>query len=104
MIVEERVFNFYPGKVKEYLALYEDEGLPIQSAHLGRLLGYFVTEIGALNQVVALWGYEDMTEREHLRSRLKADAKWQAYLKKIHPLMLSMENRVYIPTSFSPLK
>ncbi|MBM3557608.1 MAG: NIPSNAP family protein, partial [Alphaproteobacteria bacterium] len=35
---------------------------------------------------------------------LAASPDWQAYLKKGTALLVKMENRILIPTSFSPLK
>ena len=46
MIVEMREYTLHPGKVPEYLRLYEDEGLEIQREILGRMLGYYSTEVG----------------------------------------------------------
>ncbi len=27
--------------------------------HLGNLVGYFTTEVGNVNEIVHIWGYED---------------------------------------------
>ena len=63
MIVEQRTYTTHPGKWREYLALYEQEGLQIQRQILGRMVGYYYSDIGDLNQVVHLWAYEDLNER-----------------------------------------
>ena len=51
MLVEQRTYTTQPGKVRDYLALYEAEGLTIQRRILGRMVGYYRSEFGALNQV-----------------------------------------------------
>jgi len=96
VIVEQRTFNFYPGKVAAYLALYRDEGRAIQERHLGESLGVFVSECGPLNQVIVLWKFDSYAHRDKVRHRMKSDPVWKSYLEKIHPLMLSMENRIWV--------
>jgi len=103
MIVEERIYTLHPGKTAEYLAHYEREGIAIQRPILGRLIGYFSTEIGPLNQIVHLWGYESFEERTRRRAILAADPRWGEYVRKnIQPLILRMENKILVPTRSSP--
>jgi NIPSNAP len=104
VIVEERIYTLEPGKTPEYFRLYEDEGLAIQVPILGNLIGYFSSDIGDLNLVVHLWGYESLDERTRRRAELMADAGWQAYTAKIRPLIRTMKNRILIPAPFSPLR
>lgn len=104
MIVEERNYVLYPGAVPDYLALYEQEGLAIQEPILGYLIGYFFTEIGAQNEVVHLWGYENFDERMRRRSELGANEEWQSYVRKIRPLVRHQTNRVLRPAPFSPIR
>jgi hypothetical protein len=104
VIVEERTYTLEVGKVPEYLRLYEEEGLAIQTRILPRMVGYFSTELGTLNQVVHLWAYEDFEERTRKRAELVADEHWQAYVAKVRPLILHQENRILIPAPFSPIR
>lgn len=104
MIVEERIYVLHTHvNVKEYLEIYSTEGLPAQLDILGGFLGYFTSEIGTLNQLVHLWAYSDLEDRRRRRETLAAHAGWQACLKKIRPMIMTMENRILIPTAFSPL-
>lgn len=104
MVVEERVYVLHTWvDVNEYLAIYEKEGLSVQIPILGGLLGYFTTEIGTMNQLVHLWGYVDLDDRARRRAALAASAQWQGCLKKIRPMIMTMENRIMYPTSFSPI-
>ena len=104
MLVEERTYTLHTGKVPEYLRLYEAEGLAIQSRILGRMVGYFYTEFGTLNQIVHMWGYENLDDRAKRRAQLGADPGWKAYLPKIQALVVRMENRLLVPAPFSPIK
>ena len=102
MIVEERIYTLMAGKVPDYLKAYEAEGLAIQRPILGTMLGYFSTEFGTLNQIVHLWAYSDLKDREERRRRLGAHADWQAYVAKVRPWVVNQENKLLIPAPFSP--
>lgn len=71
MIVEQRVYEIKPGAMHEFLKLYEQEGLSLQSEALGGLAGYFITEIGDLNCVVQLWRFDSFDERTKRRARCR---------------------------------
>lgn len=100
MIVEQRTYTTHPGKWRDYLALYEAEGLAIQKRILGRMVGYYRTEIGPLNQIVHMWAYQDLNEREERRDALAADPGWKAYVAKMLPMLQSMESKILLPTKF----
>ncbi len=104
MIVEERIYRIRSGKLNDYLALVQNEGLAIQQPILGTLIGYFVSEIGPLNHVVHMWGYADFEDRTVRRRRLSEDPRWQAFIPKLAALIETAENRILLPTEFSPLK
>lgn len=105
MIVDLRTYTMVPGRLASFLELYEKEGLPVQEKHLGKPIGYFVTEVGALNQVVHLWGYESQADRERRRNAMDADPAWIAYRKKSAATgnIQLQENKILKSTSFSPL-
>lgn len=104
MIVEERIYRIQAGKLPEYLSKYEAMGLEIQKHTLGNLIGYFTTEIGALSTIVHMWGYESLDDRARRRSELAGKAEWQEYLRICTPMIVEMENRILVPTAFSPLR
>ncbi len=104
MIVEQRTYTFKPGNAQQFMAVYETEGLPVQNRILGGLIGFFFTEIGALNQTVALWRYDSLADREARRAELSKDADWQAFLPKAAPLIERQEVAILNPAPFSPIK
>ena len=95
-----REYTLHSGKVPEYLELYEREGLEIQREILGRLVGYYSTEVGEINQIVHLWAYESFEDRLQRRARLSANQGWQSYVQKIRPLLLEQRNRILKPAPF----
>ena len=103
MIVEQRTYIVKPGRTAEYLAAVETLGLPIMRPLLGGLIGYFVTEIGALNQVVHLWAYDSLEDRARRRKAVEEHPGWPAFTEAVRPLFERMETRVMTPASFTPL-
>ena len=103
MIVEQRTYTLHPGNVPEYLRLYESEGMAIQTRILGRLVGYFTTEIGPLNQIIHMWGYDSFEERTKRRAALWADEGWLAYVREIGGLVTKQENQILTPAPFFKL-
>jgi hypothetical protein len=104
VIVEQRDYHVFTGKLPELLRLYETEGIEIQKRYLGRLIGAFTTDVGAVSTYTHIWAYDDYAERERRRAELQADEQWREFLAKIQPLIHTQQNRILIPTSFSPIK
>ena len=104
MIVEQRDYHVFTGKLPELVRLYETEGILLQQEILGGLVGVFTTDVGALSTYTTLWRYDSYAEREEKRARLQADGRWQEFLRKVQPLMHTQQNRILVPTSFSPLR
>jgi hypothetical protein len=104
MIVEQRDYHVITGKLNELVRLYETEGIELQKSYLGNLLGAYTTDIGALSTYTSMWGYESFADREERRARLQADSAWRDFLGRIQPLIHTQQNRILIPTSFSPVR
>ncbi|PIP01393.1 NIPSNAP family protein [Pleomorphomonas carboxyditropha] len=103
MILDERTYSIEPAHVGTYLDLYVDEGMAIQVGHLGTLVGWFTQDIGAVNDVVHIWQYDDLADRQRRRAAMEADPAWQAFRAKAAPLVQAMRSRILKPTWFSPL-
>ena len=103
MIVEERIYRIRTGRMGRYLQLVHEEGPAIQQPILGHLVGYFTTEVGPLSHVVHLWAYADLQDRTRWRLELAEDPRWQAFLPKLSETIEQAENRIQLPTVFSPL-
>lgn len=104
MIVELRDYHIHTGKLRELVELYESEGIALQQEILGGLIGWFTTDVGALSTAVSLWGYESGDEREERRARLQSDPRWQSFVTRIQPLIHTQQNRILVPTAFSPIR
>lgn len=105
MLVEERTYVLHTEvRLADYLAAYENVGLPRQKEILGGFLGYFVTEFGVQNQLTHFWGYDDLEQRRERRALLALDSQWQECSAVIRPMIMTMENKIMYPTSFSPIR
>jgi hypothetical protein len=104
MIVEQRDYHVITGKLPELVTLYETEGIELQKNYLGTLVGVFTTDVGALSTYTTIWAYASYAEREERRAKLQADDAWKAFLGRIQPLIHTQQNRILVPTSFSPLR
>ena len=104
MIVEQRDYHVFTGKLPELVRLYETEGIAIQNEVLGGLIGAFTTDIGALSTYTHMWRYADFADRQARRATLQARDDWKAFLAKIQPLIHTQHSRILLPTSFSPIR
>ncbi len=103
MIVDQRTYTIQIGMLRDFLALYAAEGLAVQTEHLGPPLGYYTTEVGNVNQVVHLWSYTDMADRERRRASLENDPRWLAYRRKARAAgqLLEQHNTLLKAVDFS---
>jgi len=63
------------------------------------LAAFFHTEIGPLNQIIHIWPYKDMAERDKIRAEAVAAGNWPP---KIGEFLLGMQSEIYIPFASSP--
>ena len=98
MIYELRTYTLVPGKQGEYLKLSGDVGRKARGDRFGKLEGHWFTEFGTLNQVVHLWSYPDLNERERLRGELARNEEWtKGYLPQIRSMLMAQENKILSP-------
>ena len=101
MVIDHRTYNIKPGKLADFLKIYGSEGFPLQKKYLGHCVGWYSSnDIGPRNQVVHMWAYKDLNDRERRRDALVADPAWGQYLAKATDFVASMENKVLRPAPF----
>jgi NIPSNAP len=95
MIYELRTYTLVPGKQGEYLRLSAEVGRKARGDKYGKLEGFWSTEFGTLNQVVHLWQFADLNERDRLRAELAKNEEWtKGYLPQIRGMVLAQENKI----------
>jgi hypothetical protein len=99
MIYEVRTYDVQPHSLpeveKRFGEAYE------YRKKVSPLAAFFHTEIGPLNQIIHIWPYKDMEERDRLRAEaLKAcEGHWPP---KIAEFIVTQRTDVFIPFAFSP--
>lgn len=98
MIHELRIYTTKPGTVAEMAKNAGTVGRAIRGDNYGKLEGYWVTEIGPLNQVAHLWSYSDLNERARLRAELGKNERWaKEYVPLIRPILVRQDVRLMNP-------
>jgi hypothetical protein len=102
MIVEMRTYTLKPGTVPEYLRRFRAEGVETQTRILGNLVGLYTAETGDANQVVYLWAYDSMEERDRRRAELYNDPHWLAYVPQVRDFLVTQESRILRMADVTP--
>jgi len=98
--IDFRCYDAHPGKLGAFMKAYETDGMTTQMKHLGNCAGWYFSDIGPQNQVVHLWGYADLGDRQKRRNAMQADPAWQTYLAKAIGNLQNMENWILRPAPF----
>ena len=101
-IYELRTYTVIVGKMAEVVGLYQAEGWPALAKHPPKLVGYFTGDIGAINQLVHLWKFDDDADRRAFWAGLFADPDFMAFAAKLRPLLLSQENKLLMASPWGP--
>ena len=104
MIVDVRTYTLIPRKTARYLDLFESHALPVMKRHDLDLMGYYVSYVGPLNQVVHLWRYDSLADMERKRAARDADPAWGEFLALTEGMILAQDNKIMRPASFSPVR
>ena len=104
MIYELRTYTCIPGSQAIVASNAATVAREIRGDDYGKLEGYWLSEVGTLNQVVHLWSYSSFDERARLRLALADNKRWvQEYIPLIRPHLLRQEVRLLLPIlAFKP--
>lgn len=97
MIIEMRTYLLKPGTVPAFMGRFA-EGLPAR-LQFSKLGGIWHTEVGTLNQVIHVWPYKDLADRERIGQEARKTGKWPPNTREF---IVTQENKILQPASFSP--
>ena len=97
MIFEMRTYLMKPGSLPEVEKRF-GAGLPAR-AKLSRFGGFWRSEVGTLNQIIHVWPYKDLNERDAIRAKAIETGVWPV---KIQEYILEMESKILHAAPFSP--
>jgi hypothetical protein len=101
--VDHRIYTIRPRGMAEFLEIFDRLAMPVQIRHLGPPVGFYMSDIGALNQVVHLWGYESIADYDERRTARDRDPEWPAYLQASGHLIVAQESRIIRRVDFPGL-
>ncbi|CAH1270288.1 NIPSNAP3A [Branchiostoma lanceolatum] len=90
-LYELRTYSIRPDCFGEFLKL-SDDNMHMRMEH-SKLIGYWRTELGGINEVVHIWEYDSFSHRAAVRQALAKDPEWASkYFSKILPMLVKQEN------------
>lgn len=101
-LYELRTYNLYVGKLGEAVKIYANEGWPALQPHKDKLVGYFTSDVGTLNQLVHLWKFDDDADRRAHWKAVFANQDFMAFAGKLRPLIMSQENQLLNAAPWGP--
>ena len=97
MIYEVRTYDIKPKSLGEVEKRF-GEAYEFRKT-LSPLAAFWHTEIGPLNQIIHVWPYKDIAERDRIRAEAVASGNWPP---KIGEFIVNMRSEIFIPFKFSP--
>ena len=101
-IYELRTYTLNVGKLSEAIKLYTKLGWPALQPYKDHLIGYFTGDIGALNQIVHLWKFENDADRRQFWGKIYGDEDFMAFAAKFRPLLQTQENKLLLAAPWGP--
>ncbi len=96
MIYEVRTYTLTPGSVAKFEENFA-KALPAREKY-SKLGAFWHTEIGPLNQVIHVWPYESVDERNEIRAEASKDPDWPP--ANPPDMYVSMESEIWNPAPF----
>lgn len=96
MIYEVRTYRLKPRMVPEFLKTFE-EAYENGRKQLSPLAAFFYSEVGPLNEVIHIWPYKDLGEREAVRAEAVRSGVWPP---KVTEMIHQMNSEVFTPFPF----
>ena len=96
MIYEVRTYTLKPGSVAKFEENFA-AALPHREKY-SKLGAFWHTEIGPLNQVIHVWPYESVEERNSIREEAGKDPNWPP--ANDPDMYVSMNSEIFIPAPF----
>ncbi|MDO8687045.1 MAG: NIPSNAP family protein [Dehalococcoidales bacterium] len=104
MIYVEASIRVVPGKMNEFMEVFEKEFLP-SSNKLGRkLVAQWRTTIGTLDEITDLWAYDDLTHMQRFQEAKAKSPEFTKASEHLRALIAFETTRLMVPTPLSSMK
>ncbi|RZA16403.1 MAG: NIPSNAP family protein [Lysobacteraceae bacterium] len=93
-LVDHRIYTIQLRRMPEFLEVFDRLAMPVLLKTLGAPLAFYSSVVGPLNQVVHLWGYDDMADYERRSIARDTHPDFPAYLSASEHLIVAQETRL----------
>ena len=101
-IYELRIYTLYVGKLNDAKDIYINYGWPAIKKYEKNLVKYFIGDIGALNQIIHIWQFEDDNKRREIWNKIYSDDDFIKFANKFRPLVIKQENKLMTAAPWTP--
>lgn len=98
MIYEFRTYNLRTGKVPEYHKAFAEK--IAGRMKYSKMAGHWYTEVGTLNQMVAIWPYDNLTQRTEIRRLVETVEGGTVWPPQSGNVIIDMISEIYLPAPF----
>ena len=104
MIYDFREYTLFPGATADYMAAVKEVALPIRQKYGVKLAGWYYSDVGELNKVVHIWGFQDHSHMKEAKAQVAADPDWSGkYLPRVRGLIQSQKTYLMLSPDFAPV-
>jgi len=97
-IYEMRVYTYKPGSMSEVINRWA-AAIPHREEY-SPLAAAMSSEIGGLNKWIHIWPYKDLNDRSEIRAEAIKNPNWPPPTREF---LVEQENKLMVPSSFSPM-
>jgi hypothetical protein len=104
-LYELRTYTLYVGKMAEAVKLYQEIGFPAlqKGGQDKKLVGYFQSDTGTINQLVHLWKFDDDADRRAHWAGVYANKDFvEGFASKFRPLLMTQEVKLLQAAPWGP--
>ena len=102
-IFELRTYTLQVGKLSQAIQIYNDLGWPALKKYNDNIIRYFIGDVGALNQIIHVWQFQDDNFRRNLWQKIYADKDFIKFATEFRPLVLKQENKLMTAAPWTPI-
>ena len=101
-IFELRTYTLHVGKLSKAIEVYKNLGWPALQKYKKNIIRYYIGDVGALNQIIHIWQFEDDNARRELWKLIYKDKDFIKFASEFRPLVLTQENKLMTAAPWTP--
>jgi len=79
-------------------------GWPALKKYKANIIRYYIGDVGALNQIIHVWQFEDDNNRRELWKIIYNDKDFIKFASEFRPLVLKQENKLMTAAPWTPFE